>query len=110
MKSVLEKQPPLDSEYYDSVFTIPDKPGPSLCETCIHQDNCIYRQKGNEVKYTCDDFETLGAEKQHHRPVAKTDRSAPEETYTGLCANCEYRHTCSLSTTETGIWFCEEYK
>lgn len=115
MKHVLERDTIRETEYFPEIFTCDNHEVPSICITCIHADNCVYREKGNGSIISCDEFESPRGDSEdsalkNRLPPQDKRVGRHKEEHKGLCANCDNRHTCQYADTETGIWFCEEYK
>jgi hypothetical protein len=120
MKNILEKEQVPDTaavDYFPALYAIGEYEVQSICSTCIHADSCVYRGDGERTVVSCDEFETAGktaAETARDRMdlLAKNKRPAKEgpRIFKGLCANCDHRQHCQYADTETGIWYCEEYK
>ena len=117
MKNLLEKEVIQEEaeKYFPAVFAIGEYEVQSICTTCIHAENCIYRGDGKRTILSCDEFEVApGSRKNTSRAVQtnseKQNTVGKTENFKGLCANCDHRHYCQYADTETGIWYCEEYK
>ncbi len=113
MKNVMEKNTVLENDYFPDFFSLKDYEIQSICNTCIHAEGCIYRGDGNRTIISCDDFDPVdgpvGTRKVKKKTSLKADHTNSQE-YKGLCANCNHRHNCQYACSETGVWYCEEYK
>lgn len=80
-----------------------------LCSTCRYASCCINLKSSKSTIWECELFEIF-----LYKPVKEESTAINNEEndcagYTGLCKNCENRKTCRCSTSEGGIWHCEEY-
>lgn len=95
--------------------SITDIANGGLCSTCNERPTCIhYARRGPAI--FCELFDTHAPRRIHRaetEPGARDDppgRSAPgEETFKGLCVNCEHRYTCTYPMPPGGVWHCEDY-
>jgi len=84
-----------------------------LCTTCIHRTVCCLTCK--QPVSECEEY--ISEENEEKIKSGKTPVSAAQSfpvhgedgKYQGLCINCENRHSCPLSSTDGGVWYCEEY-
>ena len=84
-----------------------------LCSTCNNAAFCQYLKNRGYPALQCEEHD-------HHEPVARKGSSCdptlaarPEEGdghLSGLCVNCENRHSCSYGKAQGGVWHCEEYR
>ncbi len=90
-----------------------------LCMTCVHSATCAYRRRRNHPVMSCEEFDDgaerpkeISANKELPDPdtKAQADEATPKTPeYTGLCATCDNRETCTFPKPEGGIWHCEEF-
>jgi hypothetical protein len=85
-----------------------------LCSTCNNRPTCVYRAKRGFDALYCEMYDDFmlsdnGDHKQRELPVSTADVGPAQVEFTGLCANCDNRHTCTITKPEGGIWHCEEY-
>ena len=73
-----------------------------LCSTCAGIQTCVSRNPGYPVYY-CEDHEIFD------RVTPKSVQTAETTASQGLCVNCGNKGSCSHSSTEGGVWHCEEY-
>jgi len=81
-----------------------------LCSTCNHLDHCTYHRDFKGAIFLCEDFDNAVPVLE---PVEEhADDRAPVlySSLKGLCMNCGLAGTCHIPKTETGIWFCDDYK
>jgi hypothetical protein len=92
--------------------------GYGLCMTCNNAPTCFFRASRGPALF-CELFD------DYVPPVSQTPRtfaSMPQDTslvasttgedatqYTGLCMNCDQRHTCRHPKPAGGVWHCENY-
>ncbi len=81
-----------------------------LCTTCNNKSSCMYRKTRNQPVFFCEQFDPFIPVSE----AAGNGNQVPAANHTnghlGLCSNCEHQSTCMMSTTEGGIWHCEEYR
>ena len=82
-----------------------------LCTTCIHKDGCVNATDRTRPIHQCEEFDSytpaVAEPETETQPVEA--KPADPGKYSGICINCDHRETCAHSTTEGGIWHCEEY-
>jgi hypothetical protein len=86
-----------------------------LCSTCSSAGNCAFPHEDDQAIIFCEEFEgfappVIDEVKAVPQTIAASAKVHEEGQYKGLCVNCERRVDCSLSTSESGIWHCEEYE
>jgi len=86
---------------------------PSLCSACVYGNECVMQAEAGRVILQCEQFEmAFPPEQTRQTPIRyrTLPRNGGESSkYTGLCANCANRETCSYPKPEGGVWRCEEY-
>jgi len=82
-----------------------------LCITCNNLSTCDSTRAGRRPVYYCEQFDDYIPPKADPKPKqSETNRREIRNTkYKGICMNCDNRETCKNSTSEAGIWHCEEY-
>ena len=83
-----------------------------LCTTCNHRAECVNATDEKRPIHYCEEYEDYTPQAEVPSPEIMPVEAAPEvgtPKYTGICVNCDYRETCANSSTEGGIWHCEEY-
>lgn len=89
------------------------KPKKGLCTTCTHRSVCCLTSMQPVTE--CEEFQREEKETETlplKTTVTETTHArvqCEDEGFQGLCVNCEQRHACPSSSTEGGIWYCEEY-
>ncbi|MFH1575074.1 MAG: hypothetical protein ABIG68_13915 [Acidobacteriota bacterium] len=80
-----------------------------LCMTCNNAATCYYHATRGPALF-CDLFDNHVTTKSDSSPFTLSDTTAPtEQTFKGLCINCDHRQDCSHAKSETGVWHCENY-
>ena len=102
MKGLLEREIVVEKE------VVPDKK--SICTTCIHSGHCVYQGRSIKSIIACDEFESKTENPEQSEILSERRGAETEGLFKGLCANCNYRNTCMLADSVSGIWHCEEYK
>lgn len=78
----------------------------SICENCLHTFGCSLKNGDEQIINSCEEHET-----DSFQPIYQvTDESPTQLTFKGLCSNCDYQDTCTLSNKGSIIFSCEEYK
>jgi len=97
-------------------------PSVGLCVNCSNNATCAFCGSQEHPKYFCEEYECMGASCGKAEPEIAVVRSKPTTVseafagesgpcnYLGLCVNCENKESCCHTTTEGGVWFCEEYR
>lgn len=90
-----------------------------LCMTCVHSSTCSFQRSEDHPVMSCEEFDDGGGRPtgiaradDHPVPNAQsrvTDATHEPPVYTGLCATCDNRETCTFPKPEGGIWHCEEF-
>lgn len=81
-----------------------------ICAGCIHASTCLYQSTARQPIWFCEMFENDTPLISH--PKTDSEYSVLQiqpSQFTGLCANCDKRGTCTLPKPESGVWHCEEY-
>ena len=91
-----------------------------LCSTCNNAPTCAYRAARGCDAVCCEMFDDRsavvsgGARNNPAEPMsrdARSEKSSLDEVlFSGLCVNCENRHTCRAALSAGGVWHCEEYR
>ncbi len=85
--------------------------GQSICTTCNNREDCAVSARSGSPIMHCDEFddrqEIIAAAPELEVAAVKEPETG---NYTGICVNCEERTECIRSSTEGGIWHCEEYR
>lgn len=83
-----------------------------LCTTCNCLPECDSTSAGRRPVYYCEQYDDYVPQKPAPKPRKAEVKKPkePEQKYTGICVNCDFRETCANATTEGGIWHCEEYQ
>ncbi len=86
-----------------------------LCSNCSNVYDCVFLHNTDQVIFQCEEYIAVKVEKTcESGDVLKKSSSFKNlcisVKYKGLCINCENRESCGLSSTEGGVWHCEEYK
>ncbi len=69
----------------------------SLCNTCIHQDECVYYKTATKAIIQC---ELFVLDQEYIR-----DSNSP----LGLCTNCDHASDCTLPGRRHGVWRCDDF-
>lgn len=82
-----------------------------LCTTCNHFDGCINAKEHQRPIHNCEEFDSYTQLVEEPAVEAQPKEVKAEDTkkYIGICINCDHREDCMHSSTEGGIWHCEEY-
>jgi hypothetical protein len=81
-----------------------------LCESCKNLSTCVYIQNGKRPVLYCEEFELYEVIEVQEKPPATEQKTEEEQNvFTGLCKNCDNRHTCMNARPDRIIWHCEEY-
>jgi len=78
----------------------------SICGNCIHTFGCSHRNGDEQIINSCEEHESETLTTIQPRMEETTAHS----TFKGLCSNCDYQDTCTLSNKGSIIFSCEEYK
>ena len=88
-----------------------------LCATCNSIDTCTSRRTWCGPVLHCEEFDDRIEVKRQVAAATPPSASEPasrisaeEGRRLGLCVNCAHRDGCGLSTSEGGVWHCEEYE
>lgn len=91
-----------------------------LCSTCNNAPTCAYRAARGCDALCCEMFDDYSApasggvlQNPGHlmsRDAKRENSSLDAMLYSGLCVNCENRHTCRAAKSAGGVWHCEEYR
>lgn len=86
-----------------------------LCSTCNSSSDCINCLRAEGPIVYCEQFDGYAEPPDRSPAVAQAQNSDPvntreQETFLGLCVNCDWRRACLGAKHETGVWHCEEYR
>lgn len=94
----------------------------SLCQSCIHCEDCFHLQKMQSKSLTvffCEEFDdtvNITPPKNIQNVNNGSNQDSNPQLFIkipgrakGLCLNCEKRETCRFPPQEGGVWHCEEY-
>ncbi len=86
-----------------------------LCSNCSNVYDCVFLRNTSKVVFQCEEYIEVRVEKPRKslnvlEKCSSLKDSCDSEKYKGLCINCEHRENCGLSSTEGGVWHCEEYR
>jgi len=83
-----------------------------LCVNCVHVPYCKHRKEHSRPILFCEEFDCYESHPKEDIKLKKPD--GPKQKviipYVGLCRNCDNRKICKKPKSDSGIWFCEEYK
>lgn len=87
------------------------------CSDCVNAPTCTYVQPYPRRFFECDEYVSIRAielEDERIAPiVAEGDGTEASLARTngrlGLCSTCALCETCTFSSTESGVWHCDEY-
>ena len=69
----------------------------TLCCTCAHFEDCVYRKTTSKAVIQCELFEVADDESYGPTPPA------------GLCSTCDHADYCKLPGRKDGVWRCDEF-
>jgi len=91
-----------------------------LCSTCNNAPTCAYRAARGSDAVCCEMFDAYAAVAGERvltdssqimsRDANDANSSLDAILFSGLCVNCENRHTCRSALCAGGVWHCEEYR
>ncbi len=91
-----------------------------LCTTCNNAPTCTCRATRGFDAQHCEMFDDYSpavgrgalndAEQLMARDSTDQQTTVDDVLFSGLCVNCENRHTCRAALSAGGIWHCEEYR
>ena len=81
--------------------------GRGICRGCQAESACALQPDRDQAIWFCNEYEGA-ATASPPQPViaAAVSTSAP----VGLCSDCADGADCSLTTQQTAIWQCEDYR
>lgn len=88
-----------------------------LCPWCSDANSCMNWARAKSPIWYCEQYHDSGPPRGNPHPVFVPDTLVVAEPVEvadgqtrGICCNCENMATCLLSTSEGGVWHCEEYR
>jgi hypothetical protein len=80
-----------------------------LCETCIHQNSCVYSIRSSKRILQCELFEIEKPDANYANGKGWGYEELIVNSHKGLCSNCLNAPHCQLPKAKGGVWHCGEY-
>lgn len=83
-----------------------------LCDNCYHQKDCIFKKQAKMPIIQCEEYEV----ETKNGILSISDTLIPQtteiqnETFYGLCQNCDFKTNCALRTDGVIIINCKHYQ